>query len=372
MASRKSSPKTAAERKKVESGKNVIDVKTPLDDDLNHSIRENTKERIFLSIDAIDSTKLKSSLAAKQGSTPAVWAKDFAIFLTEIAAFYQGEFVAAIDKHCPDNCPSKRLHRMQESSPQKVKVWKYIGDEVVLVAELTCDKHQPSLHVLALANTIKQFNRKFGKNNPNKIRFKGTAWVAGFPVRNIEINLPGPEGQEVKDFLGPSMDLGFRLSKAASDDRLLISASLAYLIVKEASMDKPIKLNNNKEYNRLPLCFGGLTEFKGITNKHPLIWYSVNETPESGLCSVEHEELETFLRKNSFINKEIPPFILGIGDVSPKYVEKYKEAVKEQEKVPGSPFYPKGEQLISSTKEGVATTSELDALFEDISSKLAK
>jgi hypothetical protein len=33
-------------------------------------------------------------------------------------------------------------------------------------------------------------------------------------------------------------------------------------------------------------------------------------------------------------------------------MEKYNKAVKEQKEIPGSPFYPKGKPLTSSTKEG--------------------
>jgi hypothetical protein len=356
LAADKHLPKFGTRRKKFKPGKRAADDSSPWGEDLNRS----PKKRIFLSIDAIDSTRLKSSLA-EQGYTPGVWAKDFAVFLSEVAVVYRRKLVEVIDRHCPNNCPKKHEHGTQESSQHKVDVWKYIGDEVVLVAKLTCEKHHASLHVLALAETIKQFNNYFGEDNPNKIRFKGTAWVAGFPVRNIELDLPGSGGQKVKDFLGPSMDLGFRLSKVASDDRLLISASLAYLIVNELPMNKPIILSG-REHNRLPLCFGGLAEFKGIKdNKHPLIWYSVNETKESELCFVQHEELQTFLRNSPFINNEIPPFIPTTGDVNQKYIDNYNKAVEEQEKIPGSPFYPKGESLASSAKGDVKTTSDLNA-----------
>jgi hypothetical protein len=364
-------PKAGVGRKKANPIKNATVDKKPWDKDTERS----PKERIFLSIDAIDSTKFKSSFG-EQDNTPGVWAKDFATFLSVVAVVYQKKLIEVIKKYCPDDCPNKHEHGTQELSPHMVNVWKYIGDEVVLMAELTCTRHHASLHVLALAETIKQFNNYFAKiseENPNKMRFKGTAWVAGFPVRNIEINLPGPEGQEVKDFLGPSMDLGFRLSKFASDDRLIVSASLAYFIANEPPRKKPFKLWDKNDHLRLPLCFGGLAEVKGVRgNKHPLIWYSVNETAESKLSFVQNDALLSYLENSPFINKEIPPFILGTGNVSQKYMVSYNKAVKEQKEIPGSPFYPKGKQINSATKEGVATTSELDALFEDISSKLAK
>ena len=86
-----------------------------------------------------------------------------------------------------------------------------------------------------LAEAIKKFN---GGNS--SLRVKGTAWVAGFPVRNIELYIPKnmhknkAEPECVRDFLGPSIDLGFRLSKKASEARLILSPSLAYLIASAA------------------------------------------------------------------------------------------------------------------------------------------
>jgi hypothetical protein len=168
------------------------------------------------------------------------------------------------------------------------------------------------------------------------------------------------------------MDLGFRLSKFASDDRLIISASLAYFIFNDHLTKKPFKLWNN-DYLRLPLCFGGLAEAKGIKgNKHPLFWYSVGETPESELAFVDNDSLLKYLENSSFINKEITPFILGEGNISPKYMEEYNKAVKEQEKIPGSPFFPKGKPHTSIKKEGTATNSGFDATFKRLPSKSAK
>jgi hypothetical protein len=346
-------PNAGSGRENSNQIKNAVSANTPWGEDASRS----PKQLIFLSIDAIDSTRLKSS--PEQSGTSGLWAQSLASFLSEVAVVYRNKLADVINKHCPDNCPRKKEHRL-EASTHKVNVWKYIGDEVVLMAKLTCEKHHASLHVLALAETIKEFNSVFSKyyeNKSEKLRFKGTAWVAGFPVRNIELELPGPDVEKVNDFLGPSMDLGFRLSKVASDDRLIISASLAYLIMKDVSMNKPIELKKRK-CHRLPLCFGGLAEFKGIkNNKHPLIWYSVNETDESGLCNVEYDELQGFLQDNFFIDPDNPPFIPGADPVSQEYMEKYNKATEEQKSIPGTPFYQKGQNFTSFAKEGVKSDS---------------
>jgi len=321
-----------------------------------------SKQRIFLSIDIIDSTKHKSSLIGKK-TNPNVWAVGFAEFLSEVVVVYQRKLIEVINKHCRKTCENPCVPELgkEGQSRHTVNVWKYIGDEVVLVAELTCKNYHATMHVLALAETIKELEKssknksRDARNKNIKLRFKGTAWVAGFPVANIELNLPGPSvGQTVKDFLGPSMDLGFRLSKFASDDRLIISASLAHLIVKAPALSEPIMYKGKNDEYHLPLCFGGQVEAKGIRDgKHPLIWYSVNKTAESELCRVDSGELQTFLDKITLKDLVVPPFIPGTSKVDSKYYKKYQEAIEAQKQIPGSIFYPKGKLPATySTKNG--------------------
>jgi len=325
------------------------------------------KQRIFLSIDIIDSTKHKSSLIGKTANHN-VWAVGFAEFLSEVVVVYQRKLIEIINKHCRKTCGNPCVPKSGEEgqSHHTVNVWKYIGDEVVLVTELTCKDYHATLHVLALAETIKELEKSSRDKSRNRnenieLRFKGTAWVAGFPVANIELNLPGPAvGQTVKDFLGSSMDLGFRLSKFASEDRLIISASLAHLIVKAPALNKPIMYRGKKE-NHLPLCFGGQVEAKGIKGgKHPLIWYSVNETAESELCRVDSGKLQTFLNEVPFKDLVVLPFIPDTSKVDAKYYKKYQEAVEAQKQIPGSIFYPKGKLPATySTKNDNANASVL-------------
>jgi hypothetical protein len=247
-------PASKTKTKHIKSAlvKNSTPSKRPWDKNDNTDFHP--KKRIFLSIDAIGSTKLKSSLI-ERGSTPDIWATYFLAFLPEVVVVYRKKLVEAINRQCRNNCTHPCVPKLgkEEESRHTVNVWKYIGDEVVLVAELTCKEHHASLHVLALADTIKQFNSDFADkpipDDPNNLlRFKGTAWIAGFPVTNIELVLPSPiKDQTVKDFLGPSIDLGFRLSKFASEDRLIISASLAHLIASEPPMKEPITYRMEKK-----------------------------------------------------------------------------------------------------------------------------
>jgi len=369
-------PPKKTKRNKPASAKHPNTGKRPWDKYENTDLHP--KQLIFLSIDAIGSTKLKSSLIEK-GCTPDIWADYFLAFLPEVVIVYQNKLVEVINNQCRKNCKNPCVPELgkEDEFGHKVNLWKYIGDEVVLVADLKCPDQHASLHVLALAETIKQFNLNFEKkpilgDPDNLLRFKGTAWVAGFPVTNIELVLPGPaKDQTVKDFLGPSIDLGFRLAKLASEDRLVVSASLAHLILSEPPLKTPLT-HMGKTEKDLPLCFGGFAEIKGIKDgKHPLIWFSINETAESKLCHVNSGDLLTFLDEGPLKHLKIPPFILDDNKFNPDYDKEYIRAVEAQKKIPGSIFVPKKKQRNSSTIKAAKGSSDLNAddIVKNIPSK---
>ena len=369
MGENNSSSETKAGRGKANFKKNTAAYKGiwPPENPVHHP-----KQRIFLSIDAVGSTQIKSFLATKKGYTSGLWATSFARFLPEVVILYQATLIKLINKHCRGTCANPCVYDLNDENIGKgcrhvVNLWKYAGDEVVLEAALICNKFHAPLHVLALAETIKQLNLKFVGNSRqgkkyNSLRFKGAAWVAGFPVMNIELNLPSStDGQTVKDFLGPSIDLGFRLSKLASEERLIVSASLATLIAKAPNIEEPF-LYKGKPTHHLPLCYGGSVEVKGVTNNsHPLIWYSVNETKESDLCSVNHKKLLAFLRYGLLKELAVNPFIPDDGHVDPKYCERYNKAVKIQRKILCSVFYePKPPNTKRPTKKRTTSASGFD------------
>jgi hypothetical protein len=314
------------------------------------------KQRIFLSIDAIGSTALKASML-EAGATSGAWIKEFNAYLPEVAATYFKQFLDLVSKHC-GNCRSKCAAgqgAQASSSDARPRVWKYLGDEVVLVAELTCKRRQSSLHVLSLAKTIEYLNSKFARGD-FRLRFKGAAWVAGFPVTNVELYLRIAEGQTARDFLGPSIDLGFRLAKHASEDKLTISASLAYLIIMGGPFEGQINYRGVEEPS-LPLCFGGTVKAKGArAGKHPLIWLPLKNDLESELCKA-YGDLKTYLEEECF-GESIPPFILDAEDreaPAPDYAKKYMEAAREQRNIPNSLFgkHAEANEEIGTLMEGI-------------------
>src|SRR5439155_9466999 len=93
-------------------------------------------------------------------------------------------------------------------------LWKCLGDELVFYVRL-----QKSPEVL---NNLRAFRKATNVYNRHllgkhlKIRLKATAWLAGFPVGNSEVRLPDYSTSEAEprvEFIGPLMDIGFRISR---------------------------------------------------------------------------------------------------------------------------------------------------------------
>ncbi|HEX3365573.1 hypothetical protein, partial [Phenylobacterium sp.] len=127
------------------------------------------------------------------------------------------------------------------------------------------------------------------------IDVKSTAWVALFPAPNSEVFFRrggahfrsdriddavllqaemrdqwyGGNGRHdiIRDFVGPSIDTGFRLTAWSSPRRLILSADLAFLLTSSyATADEP-----------LPLHFSGAQKLRGVMDEqpYPMIWLPV-------------------------------------------------------------------------------------------------
>jgi hypothetical protein len=100
------------------------------------------------------------------------------------------------------------------------------------------------------------------------LRAKGSAWLAGFPIRNSEIELSG--GTTNLDFIGPDIDAGFRLSPHTRPGRLLISMDTADVL-------STCGRENNFNYHHV-----GWAVLKGVHEgkPYPLVWVRDEEEPK--------------------------------------------------------------------------------------------
>lgn len=247
--------------------------------------------RLFLSADIVGST------AFKQGSEEREW---FAVVLR----FYQlteSELMRhwSLGQRAPSK--GKQLDSLYGEPPT---LWKTIGDEVTFSKVITHPAQAvTTLHawIAALAE-VRLLLRK------HRLDVKASAWLADFPLRNREIVLrfgasntraadqsddeyfhwwndrllqeyitKGGAGL-IKDYVGPSIDTGFRLSANASPRKLAISVELAYLLAGEdARSGDPIYNMGSFQLKPFLFRYDSMSPLKGVLSgaPYPMLWLDV-------------------------------------------------------------------------------------------------
>jgi hypothetical protein len=231
--------------------------------------------RLFLSVDLVGSTPYKQS---RQMWRP------------EILSFYRNF----------DHTLQTRYRAFSEGRHDlgaAPEFWKSNGDELLYTCELASLSHAHAvMHVwLGALDDYRAMNDEISKH----LDVKSTAWIALFPVPNAEVFfLRGasdygshgvddallvqsllrdewyanrPNTQIVRDFVGPSIDTGFRLTSWASPRRLIVSVDLAFLLTGAYA----------KALAPLRLHLSGRDTLKGIIGNqpYPTIWIPVGGRP---------------------------------------------------------------------------------------------
>ena len=207
------------------------------------SARRDVKTLMFFSVDLAGSTDFKGSLNTKHHKP--VWLDSFEAFFRELPLVFMGQIAVAFQD--------------SELTPE-IDVWKIIGDEIVFRAEPKSADEGIRL-LKAFYCCIVAYDQRLFDRWP--LRLKGTCWAARFPKRNIEIAIPemaGPgdvSGATYVDFLGPDVDIGFRISQHAPIGGVIISLNLAEAIA-------PL----SEEYY-LRFHFAGKSNLKGVFSGRP-------------------------------------------------------------------------------------------------------
>lgn len=204
--------------------------------------------RLFFSVDIVNSTALKQEFREKHDS----WLSIARSFYTEIPTF----LTEALGKQST----------IDESS--KPTPWKAIGDELVFVSEIERMEVIPPL-LQALRSAVNQWNCD---HEDERVLVKGCAWLAGFPVMNSII--PG-EAEGTHDYIGSSIDTGFRLCRFASPRELVLGVEIAYVI---ARLNDPLVEE---------LHYLGRHEIRGVLKgrPYPVFWLDCF-APASGLPKI--------------------------------------------------------------------------------------
>lgn len=122
-------------------------------------------------------------------------------------------------------------------------VWKYLGDEVLFVCRLgtAADLVRAVSHALATCARIEtQLSNHATSRRVRQVRFKPALWIARVretramaqdrtdvepDVRNVRLS-PGTDTPAAWDFLGPSIDAGFRMASKARPGFVAMSPEL--------------------------------------------------------------------------------------------------------------------------------------------------
>ncbi|MBF0283422.1 MAG: hypothetical protein HQL51_03090 [Magnetococcales bacterium] len=272
------------------------------------------KLRLFLSVDVVNSTAFKQD-ASKGGGDQADEATSEPWFVP-ITQFY-----GRIEKYFADywQRTSHLLRTRKRWQPGEApEFWKAAGDEVIY-QKIISDQHQILTCVLAWKMAVNQYRPELKSKFP-KLDLKAAAWLAGFPVNNTEVVLrsrfrgrleddcddddsvvsnmkclntyysPEPFGRAglIRDFIGPSMDTGFRVATRATPRKLALTVDLAWMLSSTYRNVSDL-VRNDPELTMFFRYDGGI-ELKGVTagRPYPFFWIDMEDSePNKSLHDLE-------------------------------------------------------------------------------------
>ncbi|TGM97309.1 hypothetical protein [Leptospira dzoumogneensis] len=220
-----------------------------------------SKLSLFISIDLVGSTSFKYAYSKRSLGKEQPWLEFFDNFYKVV--------------------PFLLRKNIGEKATCYPTIWKTAGDEILFHCDIT-DKNQPKEIILALYKTINEYHDQLAERNlPLKI--KATSWIAGFPVINAEITID-EEGDVKRDYIGPSIDVGFRLSKFSDPRNLIISIELAYILSDTLTSKEEKKLGGIFLENE-EILKGA---FKGLA--YPILTIKIQDTFEKSRLKVLKKE----------------------------------------------------------------------------------
>lgn len=308
---------------------------------------------MFLSADIVGSTALKQS-PPDASHTPHIpggeqWFSTIQGFYIEAVKSFVGCW------KCASEGAAKRRGTLYGDEPL---LWKTIGDEIVF--RKTISNHRQVATTLNCWKRSVGTIREFLKGKDPRLDVKCTAWIAEFPVQNKMVIGPTSEiadrldannletvGRTLAkhfsnpsrtvfrlDFVGPAIDVGFRLAGLSTSRKFIISIDVAYLL--SLSMDK----------NAPRVFYDGMTYLKGVLGglEYPIFWIdmsinnSIDKAEDKLIARTECDRDDMIDFCNTFYeeraNYTTAPFILGdseldLADEPPWYAEAHQLIVDQ-------------------------------------------
>lgn len=331
------------------------------------------KLRLFLSVDIAGSTQFKQILSHKNKSAYKEGAHvDEPLpsepWLSPILEFYE-QISSIFEKHW-HGITKVAAEQLEWTPGERPSVWKAVGDELIFTKVLS-DHRQAYVCISAWLETVREYRKRI-KTHSSSLDLKCAAWIAGFPINNAEVildhhssvNLPacddgdyifgnlarlhdvftcsGSAGGGIRDFIGPSIDTGFRVASASSPRRFVLAADLALILAhicgNLTSVNPPVP--------KLEFYYEGRKELKGVTNGTPYPVFWLNAADADPLMDIEDaienrhptsaSDVKTFCERFLDKNKDthvMRPFIVGDTDeffrrVPEAHLEKMRKLAK--------------------------------------------
>ena len=168
---------------------------------------------LFMSVDVVNSTAFKEG--ADQDGSGHIWLNLFEQFFREFPLVLMGKVALCLD---------------EGASVPEISLWRIAGDEMVFVA-----KPESNQEALFLFQTLHQAFMHYHEKlkNEHGLGLKACCWSADFPQRNISVRIPeiASRGDDIEEsyveYLGPDVDLGFRIAKHVHGGEAIICMKLA-------------------------------------------------------------------------------------------------------------------------------------------------
>jgi hypothetical protein len=219
---------------------------------------------IFFSVDIEGATRYKVETRKQEMTTD--WCYLFESFYEYLPENFFNEY-----SNLADHAATRNI-----KEPIRPVLWKFVGDEILFYAPLT-DSCQTLEHLRAFSQTILDYNKYLKEEQKINVKCKGTTWIAGFPVNNRIVLIPNREelnlsGRMVEpklpliDFIGSSMDCGFRLTKFASSCRLIVSSDLIWMV---AGALERCSSATSFTFIKTKIKYEGKHKLKGVFGKKP-------------------------------------------------------------------------------------------------------
>ncbi|MCO5794798.1 MAG: hypothetical protein HEQ21_18440 [Blastomonas sp.] len=324
------------------------------DDDLEQKFVRfaEPKQILFLSADLVGSTALKQKKRKQRKRNvhhpdTQEWATTLQFFFTSLGHCFDKKW----SERKAHLLSLKDATLVEKRLGTKPILWKTIGDELVY-RKYVANRHQAKECIDIWINAIQELYKRFEKDLKNpEISIKSTAWVGEFPIQNkvlVGVQFSGFSGQDgnscgpehnaklekatiaegatrsqkadhlgtspaqlldildgfesnpVKngveiDFIGPAIDIGFRLTKKATPRKFVLSIDAVFLYVLSELSGDGGSLSNVK------INYDGSEILQGVLGglPYPIFWIDMSKSDSSEVIADQFLFSKNPIDKNS-------------------------------------------------------------------------